>query len=136
MRLRVMILEDDHNRINQFKSILELQIQDVSYHLTAESFIEQLDQETRVDLMLLDHDLGERVYVDTNDPNTGSEVVRHILTNRDDEKFKTTKIIVHSFNNVAAKYMVDVLARVKFDVLYVPGVWKKDVFRAYIDMGA
>ena len=133
---RVMILEDDHNRINQFKSILELQVQDVSYYLTAESFIEQLENETKIDLMLLDHDLGGKVYVDTKDKNTGSEVVRYIVMNKDQEKYKSTKIIVHSFNGPAARFMVDILRQANFQVAYAPGVWQKDVFRKFIELEA
>jgi CheY-like chemotaxis protein len=133
---RVMILEDDHNRIRHFKSILELQVQDVSYHLTAESFIEQLENETKIDLMLLDHDLGDRVYVDTKDKNTGSEVARYIVMNKDQEKFKSTKFIVHSFNGPAARFMVDILRQAGFQAAYAPGVWQKEVFRKFIELEA
>ena len=83
-RLRIMILEDDHNRINSFKTILELQVQDVSYHLTADSFIKTLSKEKFVDCIMLDHDLGGKTFVDTGDRNTGSEVARYIIKNRDD----------------------------------------------------
>jgi len=133
---RVMILEDDSGRINQFKSILELQVQDVSYHLEAEDFIKQLSKETRVDLMLLDHDLGGRVYVDMEEKNTGSEVVRYIVGHKDEEKFKSTKIIVHSYNTVAARYMVDLLRHCDFDVLYAPGIWQKEVFTHFLRLEA
>ncbi len=135
-RLRIMILEDDYNRINSFKTILELQVQDVSYHLTAHDFIKTLSKEEHVDLLMLDHDLGNRVYVELQDKNTGSEVVRYIVTNKNDEKFKTMKIIVHSYNTVAAKNMVDILRHNKFDVLYAPSVWEKEVFRKFIKMEA
>lgn len=133
-RLRIMILEDDHHRINSFKTILELQVQDVSYHLTADSFIKALSKEKFVDCIMLDHDLGGKTYVDTGDRNTGSEVVRYILKNKDDEKFKKTKIVVHTFNTSAGKLMTDTLRHNNFDVIFVPGIWMKETFRQYIKM--
>ena len=128
---RVMILEDDPQRIRMFKSILELQAQNVDYYTTAHEFIEATQTETHVDLMLLDHDLGNRVYVSEDEENTGSEVVRHILKNVD--KFKETKFIIHSFNNVAAKSMYDNLRTFSSNVAYVPGIWNKEVFRSFIN---
>ena len=93
----------------------------------------KIDKE-HIDLMMLDHDLGGKTYVDQNEKNTGSEVVRYILKNREDEKFKGTRIIVHTFNTPAGKSMTDVLRQHGFDVLFVPGIWIKNTFRQHIKM--
>lgn len=136
--MKILILEDDGQttkRMPQFKQrILELNriLNDkglegvyMTHVETAKECIEILKKE-KFDLIFLDHDLGGKVYVDTNREDTGSEVARWINSNQ--TQIGNTKVIVHSFNSVGGKYMTDLIP----NSLYVPGLWTKNIFHQVI----
>jgi len=132
IKFNILILEDDINRVNAFNNIFELKKHNVIYHDNAPDFIKTLEHiDYDVDLMFLDHDLGNRVFVDELDINTGSEVVRYLISNS--EKYKNTIFIVHSFNQPAAKNMVfNIRKNITNNVKYIPGVWQKEIFKTNI----
>ena len=57
------------------------------------------------DIIFLDHDLGNRIYVDSGDPNTGFQVAMFIQNN----KICYNEIIVHSMNYWGAKNIKDII---------------------------
>ena len=134
--MKILILEDDLNRMEQFQCrVKELNERnnfksEIIHVETAEDCIAELEKITDVkdkfQLILLDHDLGGEVYVDTSREDTGSEVARWI--NNNPEKIHGTFIITHTFNPAGAKNIVDLIP----DCLYVPGIWVKDKFHQYI----
>lgn len=85
---------------------------------TASACIEQICN-NNWDEIHLDHDLDGRIYVDSNEPNTGMEVVRYLLTT-DSSKYINTKFIVHSYNKNAAKEMVSRLIGHNLKAYHIP----------------
>ncbi|MCV0439867.1 MAG: response regulator [Hydrogenophaga sp.] len=99
--MKILILEDDENRIATFMEKLPTW-QDVTCVTTAEAAIEKLSTEEFA-VVFLDHDLGGEVYVDPSNPNTGSGVVRWMLQNV--ETVQDPDIVIHSMNTPAALAM-------------------------------
>ena len=96
--MKIFILEDNHERIKQFK--LSLLRNDLTI---AEDVTEALDKfDPPYDVFLLDHDLGNRTFVSTSDDNTGSAFLR----NKKVLKALAGKVvIIHSLNPDGAKNM-------------------------------
>jgi len=107
--MRIFILEDDFNRIEVFQKYLS----DHELTIVSESneAIKILEKDCSFDLFYLDHDLGGLIYVDIGVENTGSTVAKYMS----DKNIKGT-IIIHSFNSVGAKNMLDYLP----NAFYVP----------------
>lgn len=61
------------------------------------------------DLICLDHDLGNRIFVSTNDENTGSTVAKFLA-----DKDIKCEIIIHSLNYWGAKNMMGYLPKAKY----------------------
>lgn len=139
-KINILVLEDDEHRITQFRerffSLFNGKDKDlitgvVEYARTAKEAIEFLKETAHFDVIFLDHDLGDRVFVSSDDENTGSEVVRYLISNS--EKYKNTIFIVHSFNQPAAKNMVfNIRKNITNNVKYIPGVWQKEIFKTNI----
>ncbi len=90
---------------------------------TAREAIELL-KETTFDVMFLDHDLGDRVYVDSDDPNTGYQVAKYIREN----DIECNRIIIHSLNKSGVDNMMALLPNaeyIPFTVLPDWLVWVK-----------
>ena len=68
------------------------------------------------DLVMLDHDLGEQVYQNSDEENCGMEVVRYIERTRPEVK----KIVVHSWNVPAGREMQIRLQQAGYDTAYQP----------------
>ena len=64
----------------------------------------------------LDHDLGGEVYVDSDRPDTGMEVVRWVEAHRP----PVARFVVHSFNGKAAEAMVARLDEAGYAVTRAP----------------
>jgi len=115
--MRILILEDDQNRIDIFKK--NLAGHDVDVVETAKGAIDFLVG-FDYDVVFLDHDLGGEQWVDAGNKNTGSEVVRWVTgwyngEKDDDGRFlypiapkswRGTLFIVHSMNTITAPNMV------------------------------
>lgn len=109
----IIVLEDNEERIKKFIELFPSAV----ITRTAKECIDILERQIArhgmsysnksCDLLMLDHDLGGEIYVNPNNFNTGSEVVRWIEKNKPSIK----EIIVHSYNSSASEGMVDVLAR-------------------------
>ncbi len=94
--MRVLVIEDNPFRIKKFKRELIGFIVDYADN-AHEGII--LAKERKYDLIFLDHDLGNREYVDSNDPNTGFQVAKAIKGTLNESAF----IVIHSANPVGAK---------------------------------
>lgn len=129
MGLRVLVLEDDHSRIVEFKKrFSELADQrgtdvEVTYEETAAGCISRLEGGT-FDMLFLDHDLGGDVLVSTQVENTGSGVARFIAGR---PELRPKNVITHSLNPVGRKNISDLTGAVE-----VPFVWAKTTFHARI----
>ena len=111
--MNILILEDSPERQKKFRS----KIPCATIVDTAEACIQQLQQADEPwDWIFLDHDLGGEIFVDTDNKNTGSEVVRWICANKPEIK----KVIIHSLNHDAAHYMAMDLIAAEYDALARP----------------
>jgi hypothetical protein len=122
--MKVFILEDDEERIDWFKKNLVCD-------LTIATDISEKDKfEPPYDILFLDHDLGNEIYVPIDAENTGSTfcltIIKSILN-------KDTKIIIHSLNTGGAENMMRILQKSGFtNVKYIPfdslvQVFKNDI---------
>jgi CheY-like chemotaxis protein len=129
--MKILLLEDDPNRVEQFQQrVKELnERNNIKFELvhveTAKDCIDKLETD-KFKLVLLDHDLGGEVYVDTDNTNTGSEVARWM--NKNPDKIKGVSIITHTFNPAGAKNIVALVPQCG----YVPSIWTKDKFHQIV----
>jgi len=102
--MKILFLDDSHERINIVKKRWDKH--ELSIAETSQEAITLLSN-FKFDLVSLDHDLGGEVYVKSG-KNTGYEVAQFIA------KMKTPPpiVIVHSWNSVGAKNMMDELENV------------------------
>lgn len=138
-KISILVLEDDETRITQFRErFFSLfndgkNISEVCYARTAQEAIAFLKETTHIDMIFLDHDLGDRVFVSSDDKNTGSEVVRYLVEHSNE--YSNTLFIIHSFNQVAAREMkYNIEQNITNKVQYIPGVWKNDIFKSHIKL--
>ena len=61
----------------------------------------------RFDLIFLDHDLGLRAYVDSNDPNTGMQIVKCVEFSPN----ARSRFIIHSWNTIGVENMRSYLSQ-------------------------
>jgi|WetSurSiteA1Bulk_404760.scaffolds.fasta_scaffold00002_5 hypothetical protein len=111
---RFLFLDDSEERQKLVRSTYPF----VTGVRTAEECIKKLNRDW--DLVSLDHDLGGRVYVPSEDTNTGMEVVRYLEKSNSDKYGVLKRIIVHTLNSPAGIEMVNRLESLGFDVIYHP----------------
>jgi hypothetical protein len=107
MQARIFILEDNIIRIAKFRKVLPrlFPAAEITVAIEADEAKDILVDGSYWDIILLDHDLGGRVYVDSADPNTGYQVALHIR----DNNVKYGQCITHTQNPVGGKNIVNVL---------------------------
>jgi len=110
----ILVLDDSVERLKKFIS----NIPSAKTAETADEMIELIKNNSPVDFLFLDHDLGGETYVDSKEHNTGMEVVRWIVAN----KPSIQKIVVHTCNTDAGFEMEDKLIAAGYDTGYVPYV--------------
>lgn len=111
--MKILFLDDNNDRIEFFRKFNP----DAHIAIQANDCMQLLKERT-YDLLCLDHDLGERVFVNSNNINCGMEVVRFLETQWNISK--NTFIIVHSWNFEAAKEMVYRLTRLGYKAVHIP----------------
>jgi len=102
--MNILILDDDQDRHIGFNTALIPQGHKLTSVYTAKECIEKLTNNT-YDMVLLDHDLGGEVYVDSG-LNTGWEVAKWLYDNPDK---KPERVIIHSYNPVGAHNMKNLI---------------------------
>lgn len=109
--MKVLFLDDDKMRLAQARTIYS----DYEYFEaeTAIQAITMLDQKSPFDLVCLDHDLGGKIYC-PSDEVSGYHVAKHI--SEMPEHLRPKEVIVHTYNPVGGKKMMDVLD-VKVEIL-------------------
>ena len=91
--MKILILEDDENRIELFKSVIDPRNR---IHICRNMYEAEGRWDPYYDIMLLDHDLGERA--------TGYDFVK--MYHRG---FSNADIVIHAWNCVGARRMQDFL---------------------------
>ena len=100
--MRIFFLDDNPVRRQRFASVHSAC--DIVFAQTAQEAIDVLSKDTNFDQIYLDHDLGNDTFVDSDLENTGYQVAKFLS-----DKDVRGEIIIHSFNAVGAKRMLQVL---------------------------
>lgn len=103
-KIKVLILEDSIARIETFKKKLSHDY-DLYFFDEVSDAIEAINLIGPFDIIFIDHDLGNRIYVPSEEPNTGYQLAKYISEN----KIKYNQVIVHSMNAVGSARIKDVL---------------------------
>lgn len=115
----VLFLDDSERRVQVATDFFERKVEGVVLCVAGNAHvaIEYLRlAEEPWDLVMLDHDLGGKVYQDSKEENCGMEVVRYIERTRPEIK----QIVVHSWNAPAGRRMQQRLQRAGYDTAYQP----------------
>lgn len=110
--MRILILEDDPERVRHFKSGL---ISHTVFHTDSTKICISKLKDEQWDVLFLDHDLGGKTLV-ASGKNTGYEVAKWLESN---PKFKPPQIIIHSLNGVGAKNMQMAVP----EAVHAPFIW-------------
>lgn len=113
--MKVLIVEDDDERIKNFK--IHLCKHKLIFAKTAPASIESL-RSGHFDYVFLDHDLDEE---NTGKDGEGIDVVRHVI--KEAACYQKTTFILHSMNPVGAKNMKQELERAGLKVECLPYSW-------------
>jgi CheY-like chemotaxis protein len=100
--MKILILEDDPQRVYVFYGMLAEH--DLVVVNSANEAI-TLINDYKFNRIFLDHDLGGKVYVDSDEENTGYQVAK-ILPNSNND---STTVVVHSWNKKGVTNMLSAL---------------------------
>lgn len=117
--MKILILEDNLQRIEKFKALYKNQelyifndvfpAYDACLHHTFK-------------IMLLDHDLGGRIWVDSDEDNTGYQFIKRLIKN---QLQKTSLYYIHSMNPIGSNKMLNLLLDNGYDGIWHPYfLWK------------
>ena len=121
--MKILVLEDDRERIKQFKDRFE------EAGITEEEIFFEIDVSPAIklfeihsfDVLFLDHDLGEDTMVETSHKNTGSEFARQLMELHQSGKIgKLPMCFIHSFNPWGAENMKRVIGK---SSERIPSIW-------------
>ena len=103
--MKIFILEDNHDRIDFFmEKFRDLGKNTVVVSEDVSTAISKYkDTGMDCDVIFLDHDLGGRVYVESQEENTGYQFAKWLRFN--DPNIDKKKIILHTCNSVGADNM-------------------------------
>ena len=114
--MKILILEDSPERIIKFKELFKNQELYIfgNAHL---AFCECLY--TEFNIMLLDHDLDGRIWVDSDEENTGFAFIKFLVAAL--PRIQTKALIyIHSMNPIGANKMLNLLKDDGRDGIWIP----------------
>ena len=106
--MKVLILEDSGARIKSFQKHLGKD-HDLYFFDNVQEAMAALELMGPFDVLFLDHDLDDRVFVDSNEQNTGYQLAKWIS----EQDMKFNEIIIHSHNPAGAQNMKAALPEAK-----------------------
>jgi len=89
-------------------------IENLDFTDSVETAKEMLNKR-KYNLICLDHDLNGRIFMDSNEPNTGYQLAKYLSENK---SISYNKCIVHSLNYPAALKMIDIIS----NSIYLPAI--------------
>lgn len=101
--MKVFFLDDDEKRHEAMADHARLHKYEFEPAWDAAGAMELLTKNS-YSVIMLDHDLGGEVYVDSSHKNTGAEVAR-FLANFPNDRHIDTPVICHSWNPPGCRYM-------------------------------
>jgi CheY-like chemotaxis protein len=109
--MKILILEDNDARIALFQAYFDQLSHEVWYEKTTQGAIETLSENKDIDILFLDHDLGDEVFVNSNREDTGAGLCRWLVTS----KYNTNiSITIHSMNPGGVDTMLGILRNNNF----------------------
>jgi len=112
--MRIFILEDDPNRMKLFNRTLHTH---TIYHAdNVKDAIKILESTDGISVLLVDHDLDHKVFVNSNESNTGYQLAKWIKTSGKNYM----QIIIHSMNVVGANNIKNELSNCTEDLQVIP----------------
>ena len=122
--MRILILEDSEERVKQFFLMFGDDHSLVVVNSAADAI--SLATTSKFSVIFLDHDLGGKTFVDSNEENTGYQVAKILPTSIN----KTTPIIIHSWNGPGVKRMKRALETHEAQVVdIIFGNFGKDILK-------
>jgi CheY-like chemotaxis protein len=124
--MKIFILEDNKERIKWFKEVFSSE-SNLFFADNVEEAKKILLENSEFDILFLDHDLDQKIFVNSNEQNTGYQLARFLVEN----KISFMSIIIHSMNIFGSCRMFDVLKKISENVRRVPfpilryRVWRK-----------
>lgn len=100
---KIFVLEDSHSRINALKK--KFKKDDDYYFDNVVEAIEGFDLLGPFDIILLDHDLEGKIFVNSTYENTGYQFAKYLS----EKEELNAQIIIHSMNPNGAKNMKSAL---------------------------
>ena len=115
--MKIFILDDSLERINTLRSLLDQRYANAEITVagTAKYAKSVFDLNRDFDLVFLDHDLGGRIYVNSEEEETGYQVAKHMLK----RKVNSGQVIVHTMNIVGAQNICSLLTG-EYLVYHIP----------------
>lgn len=113
--MKILILEDNDFRVALFKSYFDSLDHKVWYEKTANGAIDVLTANADMDLIFLDHDLGDDVFVDSKREDTGASVARWMVSSGFNPDVSVT---VHSLNPNGQANILSILRNNGFSFVY------------------
>lgn len=101
MKTSVFFLEDNPQRYAHFYRWIQTKLEDseIVSSTEADDAIEILKDRKHFDIVFLDHDLGGKAFVDSNNKNTGYQVAKFMKRNGN----SFNQMIIHSQNPAGAE---------------------------------
>jgi len=112
--MKLLILEDNKYRIDKFKEIFKHQELYICDNVLS-AFDACLCNEFSV--MQIDHDLDNRVWVNSNEENTGYQFIKKLVDNK---LQKNCLFYVHSSNPIGANKILNYLLDNNYDGIWLP----------------
>ena len=135
MEKKVLILEDDENRIQQFKAnFLAAKNENMWFNLYITKDVLQAIEwvETiEFDMVFLDHDLCDAHYGGYSTKELTGEDFARFLGDNPEIAAKQGMYVVHSLNSVGAENMMNHLRKITApkQKVKIPFVWKTEIFK-------
>ena len=119
--MKILILEDNPIRINKFKAFFKNQELYI-FDNAEQAYKACIHNEFK--MLLLDHDLDGKVWVDSKEENTGYQFIT-MLIGYPNHQVKKSIIYIHSMNPIGANKMLNLLKDNNYDGIWYPfHLWK------------
>lgn len=109
--MKILFLDDMEIRHKTFAK--KFKGNDITFVKTAKEAIDVLSKDLEWDLICLDHDLGNRIFISSNDENSGYQVAKFL-----EDKNLKCEIVIHSCNPIGAKNMMRCLPQADYKPIF------------------